>query len=181
MTRIRAGRAGRAAAAASRPLVALAVLLVALVLGVAPAIGATSDVVDVHVQCVWKNTDGTMTAVWSYVNHSSAAVDIPVGSDNRLTTQPEDQGQPTHFLPGEHLNAWVVTFDTSLAWHVLTNGDTANNGSTACATNPVSVVGNWRALGLGLAILLPVAAALLRRTRAHRLLGRPALPWAVPR
>lgn len=171
--------AGRVRATARRVLaglgVALAVALGVVLLPGAPATAATGDDVDVSVQCVWDNGDGTMTAVWSYVNHTSAAIDVPVGQDNRLTTQPQDQGQPTHFLPGEHLNAWVVTFSgTSLAWHVLTNGDTANRGSTPCTSLPVSVVGSWRAAAIGVSALVPVGWVLLRRTRLRHALALPA-------
>jgi hypothetical protein len=159
-------RPARVRALTWRLLAAVGAALLAVILGCWPASAATGDTVDVLVQCVWDNGDGTMTAVWSYTNHTSSAIDVPVGPDNRLTTQPQDQGQPTHFLPGEHLNAWVVTFSgTSLAWHVLTNGDTANRGSTSCATNPVPVVGDWRAALLGVAVLVPVSLVLIRRSR----------------
>jgi hypothetical protein len=167
--------AGRARRTARRVLAALGVVLAVVLLPGTPATAATGDDVDVQVQCVWDNGDGTMTAVWNYVNHTAAAIDVPVGADNRLTTQPQDQGQPTHFLPGEHLNAWVVTFaGTSLAWHVLTNGDTANRGSRACASHPVSVVGSWRAAVIGVSALAPVGWLLLRRTRLRHALALPA-------
>ncbi|MFL6097468.1 MAG: hypothetical protein ACJ71Y_18615 [Blastococcus sp.] len=132
----------------------------------APAAAAGKDPVTVQVQCVWDNGDGTRTAVWNYTSTSSQAVDVPVGTDNRFTTQPDDRGQPTHFLPGVHLNAWVVTYaDASLAWHVMSGGDTANNGSTPCASRPVSVIGDWRAAALALAVLLPGAWLAVRRIR----------------
>lgn len=160
-------RRPRASSIAVRVAVACFAWLTLLVAGAVPA-WAGQDAVDVHAQCVWDNPDGTLTAVWSYTNHTDQAIDIPVGPDNRMTTSPDDQGQPTHFLPGEHLNAWVVQVTSgSLAWHLLTSGDVANNGSPRCATNPVSVVGDWRAGALGLLVLLPVAYwAMNRRFRA---------------
>jgi hypothetical protein len=139
---------------------------------------AGNDAVDVHVQCVWSNTDGSLTSVWSYVNNTASAVDIPVGPDNRITTAPDDRGQPTHFLPGQHLNAWVYTFDgSSLAWHVLTNGDTANNGSPQCPTIPVPVVGNWAPTVIGLVLLTAAACGRGRRAWARSQGTRPLLRW----
>lgn len=154
----------------------------AAVLAAPAAPAAAADDVDVHVQCVWKNTDGTTTAVWSYVNHTSGAIDIPPGPDNRMTTAPVQRGQPTHFLPGEHLNAWVITYaESSLAWHLLSSGDTANNGSTKCASNPVPLVGDWGAGGLALAVLVPSAWYAVRRGWLPWLPSRrPPLPGGTP-
>jgi hypothetical protein len=139
---------------------------------------ACQDAVDVHVQCVWDNADGSLTSVWSYVNHTTSAVDIPIGPDNRITTAPDDRGQPTHFLPGQQLNAWVYTFNgSSLAWHVLTNGDTANNGSVRCPTTPVPVVGNWAPTVIGLVLLVAAAYIRGRRTWARSSGVRALLRW----
>ena len=47
----------------------------------------------------FRTDDGRTFASFGYFNKNyQEEIDVPVGSDNRITPGPEDQGQPTHFL-----------------------------------------------------------------------------------
>ena len=53
-----------------------------------------------------KNSDGTFTLVFGYMNRNyEEELVIPVGADNKLEPGPADQGQPAYFLPRRQ--AWA--------------------------------------------------------------------------
>jgi hypothetical protein len=92
-------------------------------------------------ECVDNNGDGTYTAHFGYLNQSGATITLPVGSKNMFVPGQEDFGQPTVFLPGEHLNVFSVVFNGSqdIKWMLKADGDkrhqvTASADSDVCTT-----------------------------------------------
>ena len=90
-------------------------------------------------ECVDDNGDGTFTAHFGYLNQSSSTINLPVGPKNMFVPGQTDFGQPTVFLPGEHLNVFSVTFNASdeLQWMLKADGDkrhqvVASSTSEAC-------------------------------------------------
>jgi hypothetical protein len=90
-----------------------------------------------RLDCVVKNNDGTYTAHFSYENHNSYEVQIPVGIENKFSPGSMDRGQPTTFSPGyssSYPDAILqVTFDgESLTWHLDGSVVTASANSNRC-------------------------------------------------
>jgi hypothetical protein len=92
-------------------------------------------------ECVDNNGNGTYTAHFGYLNQSSATIHLAVGPKNMFVPGQEDFGQPTVFLPGEHLNVFSVTFNATddLKWMLKADGDKrhqveASAQSDACPT-----------------------------------------------
>jgi hypothetical protein len=92
-------------------------------------------------ECVDDNGDGTFTAHFGYLNQSGAVINLPIGPKNMFVPGQLDYGQPTVFLPGEHLNVFSVVFNATdeLQWMLKADGDrrhqvTANAMSDACPT-----------------------------------------------
>src|SRR4051794_33862734 len=151
-------------------------LVVAAACGVvpllAPATAHAASPVDAVLECVWNNADGTRTAAFGYDNPATTVVTIPVGSDNRFTSKPDDRGQPTVFQPGVVHNAFVITFTGSTAtWHLNGADANANPSATPCTSAPVPQFANWIAALVGLALLLPLVSAVLRRSTRYRRLA----------
>ena len=116
-------------------------LLAALTIGIvaAPVAGA-AEVVKPKLECVFEVPDkaDTYIGVWGYENTGSAAVEIPIGTNNRFDPTPEGRGQPTRFAPGRQTNVFTVTWNgTNLSWRI--NGDfvTASRNSKKCDAPPV--------------------------------------------
>lgn len=91
-------------------------------------------------ECVDNNGDGTYTAHFGYLNQTNATITLAVGPKNMFVPGQQDFGQPTVFLPGEHLNVFSVTFNGThdLKWMLKADGDkrhevTASAASDACA------------------------------------------------
>ncbi len=76
------------------------------------------------------NDDGTYTLSFGYFNRNyEAALDIPVGPDNRFEPGPADRGQPTHFLPRRHTGLFTVIVpadfgNQTLTWSLTAGGET---------------------------------------------------------
>ena len=90
-------------------------------------------------ECVDNNGDGTFTAHFGYWNHSSATITLAVGPKNMFVPGQQDLGQPTVFLPGEHLNVFSVVFNATdeIKWMLKADGDkrhqvVASAASEAC-------------------------------------------------
>jgi len=66
--------------------------------------------------CVVQHDDSHFTAVFGYENDSAKSISIPIGVNNRFTTAPENQGQPTSFRPGTHPGVFDVNFSEELVW-----------------------------------------------------------------
>lgn len=96
-------------------------------------------------ECVDDNGDGTYTAHFGYLNQSNATINLPVGPKNMFVPGQEDFGQPTVFLPGEHLNVFSVVFPGTedLKWMLKADGDkrhqvVASATSDSCPTTTSS-------------------------------------------
>jgi len=95
-------------------------------------------------ECVDNNGNGTYTAHFGYLNQGNQTITLPVGSKNLFAPGPKDLGQPTVFLPGEHLDVFAVLFDGSdLKWLLKADGDrrhqvVASSTSEACFTPPTT-------------------------------------------
>jgi PqqD family protein of HPr-rel-A system len=76
-------------------------------------------------ECVDNNGDGTYTAHFGYLNQSGANITVAIGPKNMFVPGQEDFGQPTVFLPGEHLNVFSVTFNATdeIKWMLKADGD----------------------------------------------------------
>jgi hypothetical protein len=92
-------------------------------------------------ECVDNNGNGTYTAHFGYLNQSGATISLPVGPKNMFVPGQQDFGQPTVFLPGEHLSVFSVVFSgsTDITWMLKADGDkrhqvTASASSEACTT-----------------------------------------------
>lgn len=116
----------------------LSLALIPLVKQVAEAQGGTTLVP--LLECVDNNGDGTYTAHFGYLNTTGSVINLPVGPKNMFVGGDKDRGQPTVFLPGEHLSEFSVTFDAldTLKWMLKANGDRrhqveASATSEACA------------------------------------------------
>jgi hypothetical protein len=94
-------------------------------------------------ECVDDNGNGTFTAHFGYLNQSGATINLAVGPKNMFVPGQEDFGQPTVFLPGEHLNVFSVVFPATdeIKWMLKADGDkrhqvVASATSDACPTVP---------------------------------------------
>jgi hypothetical protein len=77
------------------------------------------------------NPDGTHSFLIGYYSRNTeAAVDVPIGPNNRFEPGEIDRGQPTHFLPGRSYGMFVVTVPKEfgatqkLTWTLTVNGVT---------------------------------------------------------
>ena len=76
------------------------------------------------------NPDGTFSMVFGYFNRNyEEYLNIPVGPNNRLEPGPEDQGQPTHFLPRRQTGLFAVVVpadfgDKQVTWTLTSHGET---------------------------------------------------------
>ena len=80
----------------------------------------------------YPNPDGSFTLLIGYFNRNEkAALDIPVGPNNRIDPGGPDLGQPTHFLPKRQWGVFTVTVpkdfgDQKLTWTLVVNGETSS-------------------------------------------------------
>jgi len=119
--------------------VGLSLALMPLVQRVAEAQGGTTLVP--LLECVDNNGDGTYTAHFGYLNTTGSTITLAVGPKNMFVGGDKDRGQPTVFLPGEHLSEFTVVFDAldTLKWMLKADGDRrhqveASATSEACTT-----------------------------------------------
>jgi len=97
-------------------------------------------------ECVDDNGDGTYTAHFGYLNQSGATITLEIGPKNMFVPGQEDLGQPTVFLPGEHLNVFSVVFNATdeIKWMLKADGDkrhqvVASAEAEACTTQTTSM------------------------------------------
>jgi hypothetical protein len=77
-----------------------------------------------------RNPDGSFTMVFGYLNRNyEEEPAIPAGPDNKLEPGPDDQGQPTYFLPRRQ--AWMFRVrvpadwgNRELVWSITVHGRT---------------------------------------------------------
>src|ERR1700730_1751253 len=77
----------------------------------------------------WYEVDGTRYALFGYYNKNLEQVlDVPIGPDNRIAPGAQDQGQPTHFLPGVFYGLFALPLPTDrkaeVTWTLTANGQT---------------------------------------------------------
>jgi len=104
---------------------------------VVPTATASRQKVDPILDCVVDNGDETFTAYFSYKNHNSFKVTIPISIENKFTPGSKDRGQPTTFAPGRSSTypdaAFQITFDGEpLTWHLDGGTSTASENSNFC-------------------------------------------------
>jgi hypothetical protein len=79
----------------------------------------------------YPNADGTFSLLVGYFNRNEkAALDIPVGPNNRIEPGGPDMGQPTHFLPKRQWGVFSITVpkefgNGNLTWTLVANGETS--------------------------------------------------------
>ena len=120
------------------------------------------------VECIWNNGDGTNTIAWGYNNPSTDTLFIDFGGKNKMDPGADDQGQATLFTPGLHHNVFVTTVTGNRTWTLGNNKAVSGSSTPACPTKPVSVIGSFRALLLGLALMAAIGLPVI----ASRRLGR---------
>lgn len=116
-------------------------------------------------ECVFKDTrTGQYNSLWGYYNDSGSVQNTPIGSQNGFSPAPQGRGQPTALQPGTNDNVFTVTWNGvgALTWSLNGHDVSATTGSTACAHNPVSIVGTKTILW-GAAILACAGVVVLRR------------------
>jgi hypothetical protein len=146
-----------------RAAAATAAVTAGLVLA-APASAMAAGTVTPSASCYWANSDGSFTVSVGY-NNTGATVSYPVGPLNYVTPSPQDRGQPTTFLAGNHQNIWAPTIpatDFSGGANWVVNGVSVDVSTfTACSSKPVNVSGSTSGylgatgavVGIGLYIL----------------------------
>jgi len=83
--------------------------------------------------CVTNNGDGTYTAYFGYNNKNSVSVFIPVYSQNKISPDPWDRGQPGVFKVGVQEKVFSVTWSSgNIIWHLNNNTAKAKTNSPPC-------------------------------------------------
>lgn len=150
-----------------------AVLMVGLVAAPgAQAATAGKKSLTPFVNCYWDNKNGTVTVSLGVVSTNASTVDVPVGTDNRVTMGNQDRGQPTSFLPGSRDNVWAATvtyaeISAGIDWS-LTGNSTTITSAQECPAKPVPAQGNAIAVAAAGLVTTAFGALFLRRRRAHR-------------
>jgi hypothetical protein len=78
----------------------------------------------------WENEDGTFSIIFGYMNRNWEEIPhVPIGPDNFISPGPEDQGQPTRFLPRRNRFIFEVRVpadfgNQELVWTLNVNGET---------------------------------------------------------
>ncbi len=100
----------------------------------------------------YRNPDGTIKLLVGYFNRNTKqALDIPVGTSNRIEPGGPDQGQPTHFLPRRQWGVFTITVPADfgnkrLIWTLVANGQTT---SIPMHLDPLWVVEPFKDAALG--------------------------------
>ena len=99
------------------------------------------------------NADGSHTFMIGYLNRNTAErIEIPIGPNNRFEPGGPDLGQPTVFVPGRQVGAFVITvpkdFDRKarLTWSITANGQT---NSIPFWMNELYEVNPWSDVAVG--------------------------------
>lgn len=146
--------------------------LTGIVAAASPAAAATIDCTPMGdaacrllspvLECAWQNQDGTRTLVWGYDNPSSDVLRIDIGNKNRMSPGAEDQGQPTMFQPGRHLNVFTtVVAGDSADWRLGNNTASLARSTATCEGHQVTAFGDAAALALGVGLLLSLGVPVL--------------------
>lgn len=83
--------------------------------------------------CVMNNGNGTYTAYFGYNNKNSVSVYVPVYSQNKISPEPWDRGQPGVFKVGVWERVFSVTWSSgNIIWHLNNNTAKAKTNSPPC-------------------------------------------------
>lgn len=124
--------------------------------------------------CVWKGSGQSWTAVFGYRNTSSTYdITVPVGVLNLIVPGGPGGGQPTYFPRGTVSSAFAVPMNpnTGVAWTLVGKVVTARTNSNRCATPPVPAFGSAGVMARTLLIALPLLLALARIRRVRTLVA----------
>ncbi len=98
----------------------------------------------------WYEVDGTRYAMFGYYNRNlEEVVDVPIGPHNHVTPGPQDQGQPTHFVPGISYAVFALALpkdrpETEVTWILTANGQTL---SIPASLDPLYLISPLRETG----------------------------------
>jgi hypothetical protein len=126
------------------------------------------------VNCVWKGSGQSWTAVFGYRNTSSTYdITVPVSVLNLVAPGGPGAGQPTSFPRGTVSSAFAVPFNpnTGIAWTLVGKVVTARTSSNKCPSPPVPAFGSAGVLGRTLLIALPMLLVLARTRRLRTLVA----------
>ena len=83
--------------------------------------------------CVTNNGDGTYTAYFGYDNKNNVSIFVPIYSQNKISPDPWDRGQPGVFKVGIQERVFSVTWTSgNIIWHLNNNIATAKRTSPPC-------------------------------------------------
>jgi hypothetical protein len=85
------------------------------------------------VECVKPVPGAGYLAYFGFSNTAGTTLTFPQGPSNAFSGGSPDRGQITSFIPGDHAEAFAVSFDgNSLSWTLAGETVTASSGSTPC-------------------------------------------------
>jgi hypothetical protein len=88
----------------------------------------------------YRNSDGTLSFSFGYINRTEKPIEVPIGPNNGFTPGPADRGQPRVFQPGAERNAVIVVlpkdFNQNLVWTVMA-GDMKASSTERGGLNPL--------------------------------------------
>ena len=103
--------------------------------------GDEPSLLEVGVECVYDNQNGTFTAYFGYDNRTSRELVVTSnpssGTANEFSPGIPDRGQTTSFKAGRHKGAVPVTFDgMPLTWKVRAPGGRVSTATASLASTP---------------------------------------------
>ncbi|GAB4204615.1 MAG: hypothetical protein OHK0022_29950 [Roseiflexaceae bacterium] len=104
------------------------------------------------VECVIRQSDGSLIGIFGYNNSSTSLASVPIGSSNTFSPTPDNRGQPTVFNPGREVAVFRVPFSGTLIWQLTGRNATASSASSTCSlsrsdTQPPTTPQNLRITG----------------------------------
>jgi len=100
----------------------------------------------------YQNADGSYSLLVGYYNRNTKqALDIPIGSNNRIEPGDPDQGQPTYFETGRQWGIFVLNVpkdfgSKALTWTLVSNGEKQSVPLTLNKGYPITP---FKELGMG--------------------------------
>ncbi|MGB3607447.1 T9SS type A sorting domain-containing protein, partial [Psychroserpens sp.] len=99
-----------------------------------PIVGAPTARISPILECVRQDANGGFIAVFGYDNDNDVTVSIPVGADNKLTPNDNNDLLVTEFLSGRQVAVFEVPFDGgNLVWSL--RGPDGNNRTATASEN----------------------------------------------
>ena len=89
----------------------------------------TNQTISPVLEVVYREADGSYTAVWGYLNRNNVPITVPIGATNRFWPDPAGRGQPTVFLVGRQVRVFETPFASgNLVWSLKGRTGTAGTG-----------------------------------------------------